>query len=90
MYGQFPVNSRFPVLFLSQLPITGVRKITVIFYSVSHMKMSHVRNCMDAQYLYYLKPWPVSCIMYTFKQTRSKYIMYSNLNLKHYPVEIKV
>ena len=34
MYGQFPVNSRFPVLYLSQLPNYGVRKITVIFYSV--------------------------------------------------------
>ena len=36
MYGHFPVNSRFPVLFLSQLGPThyGVRKITVIFYSV--------------------------------------------------------
>ena len=34
MYGHFPVNLRFPVLFLSQLPITGSDKITVIFYSV--------------------------------------------------------
>ena len=27
MYGHFPVNSRFPVLFLSQLPITGSVKL---------------------------------------------------------------
>ena len=31
MYGQFPVNSRFPVLFLSQLPITGSVKLRLFF-----------------------------------------------------------
>ena len=31
MYGHFPVNLRFPVLFLSQLPITGSVKLRVFF-----------------------------------------------------------
>ena len=31
MYGHFPVNSRFPVLFLSQLPITGSVKLRLFF-----------------------------------------------------------
>ena len=31
MYGQFPVNSRFPVLYLSQLPITGSVKLRLFF-----------------------------------------------------------
>ena len=31
MYGHFPVNSRFPVLFLSQLPITLSVKLRLIF-----------------------------------------------------------
>ena len=31
MYGHFSVNSRFPVLFLSQLPITGSVKLRLFF-----------------------------------------------------------
>ena len=31
MYGHFPVNSRFPVLFLSQIPITGSVKLRLFF-----------------------------------------------------------
>ena len=31
MYGQFPVNSWFPVLYLSQLPITGSVKLRLFF-----------------------------------------------------------
>ena len=34
MYGRFPLNSRFPALFLSQLPITGSVKLRLFFYSV--------------------------------------------------------
>ena len=47
MYGYFPVNSRFPVLFFSQLLLInhcGVRKITVIFYSVRKKKKSSLPN----------------------------------------------
>ena len=42
MYGQFPVNSRFPVLYLSQLPITGSVKLRLFFtvYSVLLLSLS--------------------------------------------------
>ena len=36
MYGHFPVNSRFPALFFIANTHYGVRKITVIFYSVHY------------------------------------------------------
>ena len=38
MFGHFPVNLRFPVLFLSQLPITGSVKLQ-LFFTVNRYAM---------------------------------------------------
>ena len=39
MYGHFPVNLRFPVLFLSQLPITGSVKLQLFFTVQVRLKL---------------------------------------------------
>ena len=77
MYGHFPVNSQFPVLFFSQSPITGSLKFLLLLLLLFFLQCSSNETLQ-----WFIHETETCCLQYLIYPSSSHYI--NHQILKHF------